>query len=177
MTGASARTGRFGLVRLILAAPDRPPFQPDAVTVAQDRWLLLDAATPVCDTQRGYRSLARAAGGSGGERPGRVLVRRGGPPLRLWAVIHDLDATPGCRREWIQSALDGVLQEIQRRKLRTLELPPLGCREGVLAAHEFLDLLARSIRSTGLVSRLEVWIPVTGALRDAARRALPALDF
>jgi hypothetical protein len=47
----------------------------------------------------------------------------------------------------------------------------------VLAVHEFLDLLARSIRSTGLVSRLEVWIPVTGALRDAARRALPALDF
>jgi hypothetical protein len=177
MTGASIRTGRFGLVRLLLTEPHCPPFQPDAVTVAQDRWLLLDAGTPVCDTQRGYRSLARAAGGSGGERPGSVLVRRGGQPVRLWAVIHDLDATPGCRREWIASALDGVLREVQRRRLRTLELPPLGCADGVVSAAEFLVRLGASIRNTGGVSRLQVWIPLSGTLRAAACNALDTLDF
>lgn len=173
----AVRTGRFGLVTLLLGDPDFPPFTPDAVVVAQDRWLLLDATTPICDTQRGYRSLARAASGSGGETPGRVLVRRGAEPLRLWAVIHDLDATPGCRREWIACALDGVLREVQRRKIGTLALPALGCGEGVICAREFLAMLGASIRNTVLVSRLRVWVPVADGGMDEARTALAALDF
>jgi hypothetical protein len=162
---------------LLLGNPACPPFTPDAIVVAQDRWLLLDAATPVCDTQRGYRALVRAAGASGGETPGQVLVRRGVLPLRLWAVVHDLDATPGCRREWVACALDGVLREVQRRRLGTLALPALGCGEGVICTREFLALLAASIRNTAVVSRLRVWIPIADGALDEARAALDALDF
>jgi hypothetical protein len=172
-----SRTGRFGLVTLTLGAADEAPFALDAVVIAQDRWLLMDASTPVEDSAHGYRSLARAAAASPGATPGSVLVRRGRGPLRLWAVIHDLDADPTCRAEWIARALRGVMTEVVRRGLHTLSLPALGCRDGVLTADAFLDMLVGAIREVSPVARLRVWIPVPHERADAVCGALARLEF
>lgn len=178
MSTLPSRTGRFGLVTLTLGGFGEPPFGLDAMVVAQDRGLLLDPTTPVEDSPRSYRALIREADAIGsGARPGSVLVRRGPGPLRMWAVIHDLDTEPSCRPEWVEAALHSVLREVAHRGLGTLSLPALGCAERVLEPDAFLRLLADAIAAVGLVSRLQVWLTVPGDLRPAAARALAALDF
>lgn len=174
---AHARTGRFGLVTVAVSEPWAPPFPLDAVVVEQDTSLLMDPDIPVSDPGLAYHELVDAIAGDPGRRPGTVLARRGSQPLRLWAVVHDLDRIPTCRHEWVAEALRGIVAETERRRVAALSLPALGWTAGAVSMPTLLDLLAAALRDAGVVRSLRVWIPVAPELLGEAREALERLEF
>jgi len=109
-------------------------------------------------------------------RPGTVSVRPG-RPLRLVAITHDLDATPICRREWVDAAYGEITLLARRHRLRTLALPLLGTRYHSLTLGESLrSLLPRLLGRVGRLRRvwLQVEVPRCGAVLALLREATGA---
>lgn len=58
-----------------------------------------------------------------------------------YAVVHDLDADPVCREEWIGSAYREILRLTEKRGVVRLGMPLLGTVHGTLPARDSLRLL------------------------------------
>ena len=101
--------------------------------------------------------------------PGSVQVREGSP-LRLHAVIHDLSEDPTWKDEWVDTALAGILREVERRELRTLALPVLGAVHGKLPLGRFLGLLRAALeRSRPACLESLVLLAPKGVAQDLER--------
>jgi hypothetical protein len=90
-------------------------------------------------------------------QPGTVVVR-GGHPLRLLAIVHDLAKAPSWREEWVASALDAVFAEVAARRLGSLGLPPLGCVHGRLPPAVFGALLRDALARSRPPTLRELWL-------------------
>lgn len=122
-----------------------PPAGLDALVVEDDRELILGAAPTVSDPGESLDGLVRAVTES---RPGRTpgeVVLRGGAPLRLHAVVHDLERDPSWRREWVAAAWVAALGAAERRACRSLATPLLGRVHGRLPERESLGALAEAL--------------------------------
>ncbi len=47
---------------------------------------------------------------------------KGSGPVKLLAVVHDLNQDPSWKEEWVVKALEGIFREIEQRKLQSLAL-------------------------------------------------------
>ena len=154
--GRRASTSVAGL--FIVAAPqDDPPFDVEAVAYEEDTWLALSTETRVVRSPGHPVRVMTRVWEARPETPGNVLVRAG-TPLRLLAVVHDLDAEPTWREEWIETALAAILAEVVHRRLVSMAMPLLGARHGTLEPARFMRLLGRAL--------------VKGVPRDAALRQI-----
>jgi hypothetical protein len=142
----------------VVAAPESaPPFVADAVVAEEDTYLVLSADPEVRETRIARLRVIHEAFAARPAEPGSVVVR-GGSPLRLLAVVHDLSHEPTWREEWVEAALDAVLREVDARSLRTLAMPLLGRVRGDLPIDWFVALL-RSALGRCAPARLErVWL-------------------
>jgi hypothetical protein len=79
----------------------------------------------------------------------------------LLAIIHDLNQEPSWKEEWVASALDGIFQEAESCKIRSLALPLLGTLHGSLERQRFLALLQDALerRSPRHLTRLWLVVP------------------
>jgi O-acetyl-ADP-ribose deacetylase (regulator of RNase III) len=84
-------------------------------------------------------------------------------PLLLHAIVHDLGREPTCREEWVASALDTILRESEKRKLKSLALPMLGVGCGSLAPRRVAQLLGRALSENAPLHLRHVWL-ATGDL-------------
>lgn len=154
--GGPPRLVRAG-VEIVAAPADRPPFPVDAIACEEDTFLVLsapvDLAAPAEHPVRLFTALWEAEP----RRPGSVLARAGRPP-RLLAVVHDLDAEPTWREEWVEEALAGVFAEARRRGLAALGLEPLGCRHGRLPPGRFGALLGRALDGREGAAPERLWL-------------------
>ena len=136
-----------------------PPFPLDAVVVEEDTYLVLGAKPVAREMHESPERTLEEAESREPEIPGTVLVLEGSP-LRLLAVVHDLDEEPSWREEWVASALVAVLQEAEARGIRSLSLPMLGTLYGSLEAQRFVELLREALGSTWLGRLENVWLVV-----------------
>lgn len=171
-------------VHLAPASRDRLPRWCDLVVEEQDRWLVLgdDTRRRQQDPDLWVRDLAgttadqllddaiRAEPVAGGS----VLLRRE-TPLRLLAVVRDLEARETVREDWVREALETVLRITARTAVRGIALPVLGGRGRVDDAEPFGDLLADLVRSAGparlriaLLAERGVTLRVAAAMRETA---------
>jgi len=74
--------------------------------------------------------------------PGTVVMNK----ASWYAVVHDLDAEPSCRSEWIAEAYAAVLQQAGRKKVRKLGIPLLGSVHGRFTQRESMSSLLDQIR-------------------------------
>ena len=93
------------------------------------------------------------------QTPGTVLVK-GKRPLRLLAIIHDLNQDPSWREEWIASALDRILAEAETRRLRSIALPFLGTLHGSLEKQRFVVLLRDALERNPAIHLERLWLVV-----------------
>lgn len=176
LRGGPARLQRPGLE--IAAAPDRrPPFPVEAVAYEEDTFLVLSAPARLRPPAEHPVRIFTALWEAEPRRPGTVLVERGrGRGLRLLAVVHDLNAEPSWREEWVEEALAGVFAESARRGLRALGLQLLGCRHGRLPPQRFAALLGRVLRRRQESALAQLWLIAhgegEGALLAGLARAL-----
>ena len=174
-------------LRAVALAPARRSRLPgwcDALVEEQDRWLVLGQGPERADRDpEGYThelaltsvdELLEAADRSEPAPPGAVLLRRT-RPLRLLAVIHDLERHPTVQTAWISQALETILRLAARSGLRGIALPLLGGGSDPRDAEAFAELLADALASEG-PARLRLALlaerpqarRVTEALRDLA---------
>jgi hypothetical protein len=150
--------------RPILKIIPAPPgatlvFLVEAQVVEDDTHLVLGADRLPRETHEAPGQLLEDARTSIQPAPGTLVVR-GGHPVRLHAIVHDLDEEPSWREEWVASALREVLREVAERELRSLSLPLLGGVHGSLAAGRFAELLGGAVAEASLEKLDEVWLTV-----------------
>ncbi len=90
-----------------------------------------------------------------GHAPGMVVALEGAP-LRLLAIVHDLDREPSWCEEWIAAAYAGVAYEVRERGLREIVTPLLGRVHGRYDAERSRALLEAALRGYGVEPR--VWL-------------------
>jgi hypothetical protein len=145
---------------LVVAAPeDAPPFVVDAVAAEEDTFLVLSAEPVVREPHIHPVRLWTQAIEIRPQKPGSVLVR-GKRPLRLLAIVHDLNQDPSWREEWIASALDGIFREAESRKLPSIALPLLGTKHGSLEKQRFVVLLQDALERASCSHPKRLWLVI-----------------
>ena len=148
----------FAGVHVVVARDEDQPFSVDAEVFEEDTWLALSTKTDVVRSPGHPVRVMTRVWEAEPEVLGSVVVKPG-PPLRLLAVVHDLNVDPSCTEEWVESALREVFRFAAEHQLRGLKLPLLGSKHGKLAAARFMALLRRTLHRS-----------VDGAARPPLRR-------
>jgi len=144
----------------LCVAPERlAPFIPDAEVVEEDTSLVLGDYHPFRPSDESATRLVKRMVEAPRVLPGQVLVRPG-RPVRLLAVVHDLDREPTWREPWIYNALVAVLHEAAELRLNRVALPLLGTRHGRLTLERFLELLAEVLQEHVGPWPRQVWLVV-----------------
>ena len=92
-------------------------------------------------------------------KPGSVLMKDG-DPMRLLAIVHDLNQEPSWREEWIVSALDEIFLFAESRGLSSIALPFLGTLHGSLEKQRFIVLLRNALGRISTLNLNRIWLVV-----------------
>jgi hypothetical protein len=157
--GQRRREVWIGPVRLFVAPREWPPFLADALAEEEDTYLVLSADPEVLETREQTEELMAELLKTNPAVPGSVIVKEG-RPLSLLAVVHDLNQEPSWKEEWIISALDRILREVETRKLRSIALPMLGTLHGSLEKQRFLVLLREALEWSSPEHLTRLWLVV-----------------
>jgi hypothetical protein len=155
--GRSSRATQ-GVVHVVMAPREQPPFAVDAIVVEEDTYLVLSADARAGEPHpehpiRVMTSLLEVEP----KQPGSIVVRDRAP-LELAAIVHDLDEEPSWREEWIVSALDRALAEAERRQFRSLGLEMLGAIHGRLERPRFLQILRQALQRSDPRRLERIWL-------------------
>ncbi len=150
----------IGFVQIFVAPENTPPFTIEAVAAEEDTYLVLSAGPEVHETDEDPERVIAEVEATRPAAPGSVIVK-GGYPLRLLAIVHDLNEEPSWKEGWIASALERIFQEVETRKLGSLALPFLGTLHGSLEKQRFLVLLRDALerKPAGHLKRLWLIAP------------------
>jgi hypothetical protein len=169
-------------VQLVAAWDGEIPAWCDAVVEEQDRWLLMEplSASALFGAEAGHRmrDLARArtddlildAARSEPARGGAVLMRRD-RPLRLLAVVRDLETRPDVREDWVREALETIVRLVARTPIRGIALPVLGGARDPDTVAAFAEHLAEAVRR-GPVARLRIAVQATPGIVQHLAQAM-----
>jgi hypothetical protein len=151
----------FGPYAIIAAPTTKPPFPVNAVVEEEDTFLVLSAETRVRKREGSLLEIMTNVIESRPEIPGTVLIR-GKKPLRLLAIVHDLNQDPTWKEAWIKSALNRVFQGLERRKLQSIALSLLGTHHSTLDKERFVEMLRHVLEkiSPSYLQRIWLVIPV-----------------
>lgn len=158
----------MGQVRVVAASPGLAPFPVDGIVEEEDTCFVLSGggSREVREPSDSLNRLSQQMLQARPAAPGSVVVR-GRSPLRLLAIVHDLDKDPSWREEWIVRALERVFHESERRRLRAIALPLLGSRHGAYPRRRFMALLAAALTRHPPQTLSRVWLMTdTGAGPD-----------
>lgn len=144
-------------LRIIAAPKQSPPFQIEALAVEEDTYLIMSAEpSHVPPTESPLRFMAELAKLQP-EKPGSIVIK-GKNPLRLLAIVHDVNKDPTWRETWIEKALFKIFQEADLRQIATLGLPMIGTKHGRFENHRFGELLAETIRISPFNYLKKIWL-------------------
>ncbi len=148
---------RFGPTE-ILEVPEKAELpRHQARVFEEDTCLVLSADPKIPDIDEDISRLRARLEDHQPYEPGSVVVG-GRNPLRIFAIVHDLDQEPSWREEWVESALRRLFHETEKRRVRSVALPMIGTRHGSLPAQRFVGLLGRCLRSASLAYLGMLWI-------------------
>ena len=163
--GGLQRETSHGPVRIIAAPEEAPPFQVKAMVFEEDTWLVMSASPTVCEPDIHPIRLMTDVMNAEPEPVGSVVVKRG-TPLRLLAIVHDVNHDPSWKETWIAAALMRVFQEAEQARVSSMGLPLLGTRHGRLDKLRFVALLAGVLKKTHFQHLKQLWLivpPRTGS--------------
>jgi hypothetical protein len=151
------RAGQLGRVHVVVAPEDAPPFTVDALAVEEDTHLLLSSEGDIEEPEETYGELVTAVAERPPSAPGSVLVKKA-EPLQLLAIVHDIDCDPTWREEWIASAINGIVEEAEWRRLGAIGLPLIGTRHGHIETRRVALWLGRCLSRTTFRYLKRVWV-------------------
>jgi O-acetyl-ADP-ribose deacetylase (regulator of RNase III) len=131
----------------------------DAVVVEEDTSLIMSAEARLKEVKESHERLIGQAQYDRPKAPGTVVVKDGSP-LEFLAIVHDLESDPSWREDWVERALRNVLQEAEKRELRSIALPMLGTLHGTLTKRRFSKLLKSCLEQVPLTHLQTIWLMV-----------------
>ncbi len=147
-------------VRIVAAPQYAQPFNIDAIAVEEDTFLVLSAEKTVRMPSEHIIRIMTEIIETLPVAPGSVVVKNG-QPVRLLAIVHDLDREPSWREYWISQALDLIFKETVKRNFHSVALPLLGSVHGAFNIQHFLNLLKNAFKRIppGGLKRLWLIVP------------------
>jgi hypothetical protein len=118
--------------------------QVDVVVEEQDTNLILGKSPVIMDTIESFPALVKKMEQQIHEIPGNVIVKES-IPIRLVAIVYDVEHTPICKESWIEEALQNILMQCDKYKIKTLAMPLLGTSYGKLREETTMQLLQDSL--------------------------------
>lgn len=150
----------WGTVRIVAAPQYAQPFSVDAIVAEEDTFMVLSAGKTVRMPSEHIISIMTEIIETLPVAPGSVIVKNGSP-MRLLAIIHDLDREPSWRQDWIVQALELIFRETATRNLHSVAIPLLGAVYGAFDIQHFLNLLRDTLKRIppGNLKRLWLIVP------------------
>lgn len=141
-----------------MASLQFPPFSVNAVVEEQDTSLVLGESNEISDPgdkpvwyfTNKLQSLTALT-------PGEVIVRKS-RPMRMQAIVHDLDREPTCNEFWVQQALEKIVDATNTHHVHALQMPLLGTRYSDMTTAQFLQLLLESITQQEPAYLRRLWL-------------------
>jgi hypothetical protein len=159
-----------GALRVVPAPEGRPPFPIDGRAYEEDTFLVLSAEAVVRIPKEPLMRVMTRVLETRPRLPGSVAVR-GTHPLRLLAIVHDLNQEPSWKEEWVACALEGIFREAESRRLRSIAIPFLGTLHGSLEKETFLGLLKGALEKISPVHLKQLWLVIPqGTSPDLLKR-------
>jgi hypothetical protein len=140
IAGGLRREIRLRGVRVVAAPRSAQPFAVDALVLEEDTYLVLSADPKAVSPASHPIRLMTGALDFSPEAPGSVVVQET-CPLRLLAVVNDVDRDPICQETWVAHALKTVFRIAEARRLKALGFQMLGTCHGRLPPVRFAELL------------------------------------
>jgi len=165
----------FKGIKLIAAPRKCLPVKIDALVFEEDAFLIMsDKPEHIPPSKHPIRLMNEIANFKP-EIPGSVVVK-GKNPIRILAVVHDVNQEPTWKEKWIEKALCSVFKKCEVLKIKTLGLPMLGTKHGRLNHQRFSRLLASSLQSCEFKNLNQIWlispVPVNAAVISALEKEL-----
>ena len=155
--GGLHQSAAFGAVRIVAAPEESQPFPVEAMTYEEDTFLIMSADPEEIHPEIHPIRLMMELEDFKPKKIGSVVVKNG-RPLRLLAVIHDVNHEPTCRDGWVEKALHAVFREVERRGIQSLGMPLLATRHGRMPCSRFAQVLGRVLAQTEIKSLKRLWI-------------------
>jgi len=151
---------RINDIDILVAPKTLAPFAIDAVVEEQDRALILSNPDIITETEdKPAWFLANKLESQSLLKPGSV-IKRDTKPLRLLAIVHDLDREPSWSSGWIAQALDNIIKLSDEQEISSIQLPILGAQHGRYEPEEFLQLFVIAVnKAQGKLKKIWLIVP------------------
>lgn len=116
----------------------------DAVVEEQDTNLILGKSPVIMETIESFPAQVKKMEQQTREIVGNVLVKQS-IPIRFIAIVYDIEQTPIGKKIWIEEALQNILAQCDKYKIKTLAMPLLGTSHGKLEEESIIRLLQDSL--------------------------------
>ena len=126
-----------------LKTANTPYHSIDAIVEEQDTGLVLEPSDIISNygDNKPLWYLANTRELQVSHLPGTIVIKTG-QPIKLQAIVHDLDFCPSWKKNWIRMALIQTLNICNKEHLNSIALPVLGTQFGKFSLEEFIILLA-----------------------------------
>ena len=116
----------------------------DAVVEEQDTSLILGKSPVILETIESFPALVKNMEQQPREIVGNVLVKQS-IPKRFIAIVYDVEHTPIGMKIWIEEAIQNILAQCDKHKIKILAMPLLGTSYGKLEEEIVIQLLQDSL--------------------------------
>ena len=116
----------------------------DAVVEEQDTNLILGRSPIILDTIESFPAMIKKMEQQICEKVGNVLVKQS-IPIRFIAIVYDVEHTPIGKKIWIEEAIQNILAQCDKYRIKTLAMPLLGTSYGKLKEESIIQLLQDSL--------------------------------
>lgn len=147
----------FRGIRIVASAENEPPFPLDALTFEEDTNLLMSADGDIAPPRESIGELVADIAAFEPLEQGSVTAR-GLAPVRLLAIIHDIEKSPTWNEESVRNAMAGLLAKCETLDVSALGLPVLGGVHGTLPARRFAGLLRIALEQFPPKRLKRIWI-------------------
>ncbi len=150
-----------------MASPDnQPPFELDALTFEEDTNLLMSPGAELASPRESITELVSDIAAFKPLEQGSV-VARGTAPVRLLAIVHDIDKTPTWTEESVRNSMASLLRKSETLGFESVALPVLGGVHGTLSTARFAGLLRIALEQFPPRRLKRLWIRAAGEAADA----------
>jgi len=136
---------QFLNTEIAVASSHFAPFDVDAIVEEQDTSLVLGESNEIKDPgNKPVWYFANKLQSYAALTPGEIIVRKS-RPLRIQAIVHDLDQEPTCREHWIQQTIEKIFTVTDTHNIHAMQMPMLGTRYSDVEITWFLQLVLETI--------------------------------
>ena len=142
------------MTTIVPAQEDDAPFKTEVRLVEEDTWLVLSAKPVLPEEETHPIRIMTDLVEQEALRPGDV-IRQG---AHWKAVIYDLDQEPICQPEWIERAMQKILNLAAEHDIRTLSLPIFGVQHSRMEIAQSLDAMVQAITDHQHQPEIMIWL-------------------